>query len=181
MTEIERDEFGPEPHETLRARRRVFWLGAAGACAVAALASAVAIFGGHDAHATRGFFGHAAHGRGALDREAAREHAALAAEWLLRSVDANDEQQARVREIVDAAFAQLAPIAEQHRAHREELVALLGQPSIDRAALEALRAQELALADTASRALVASLADVAETLSAAQRMELLELAARFHH
>jgi len=183
MIEIERDEFGPEPIEKSRARRRVFWLGVAGASLVAAIASVIAIGGSSEASAMRGLLGHARgpHGHGFQDAEAAREHAELAAEWLLRSVDASEEQQARVREIVGGSFEALAPLAEQHRAHHEALARLLAQATVDRAALESLRARELGLADAASRTLVASLADVAETLTPAQRAELLDLAARFHH
>ena len=117
MSEIERDEFGPEPIEKHQARRRVFWLGVVGASVLAALASVVAIGGSSEASAMRGILGHAGDGHGWQDAEAAREHAELAAEWLLRSVDASEEQQARVREIVDGSLAALAPIAEQHRAH----------------------------------------------------------------
>jgi Spy/CpxP family protein refolding chaperone len=181
MSEIERDEFGPEPIEKQRARRRVFWLGVTAAGLAAALVSVIAIGGSSEANAMRGWFGHRGHGHGPHDAEAAREHAGLAAEWLLRSVDASDAQQARVGEILDASFATLAPLAERHRAHHAELIELLGQPTIDRAALERVRAEELALAEAASRALTASLADVAETLSAEQRAELIELAQRFHH
>jgi periplasmic protein CpxP/Spy len=183
MSEIERDEFASEPIEQRKARRRIFWLGVAGASLLAAVVSVIAIGGNSEARAMRGLFGQVggAHGHGLQYAEAAREHAELAAEWLLRSVDASAEQQTRVREIVDGSFAALAPLAEQHRDHRAQLLALLAQPTIDRAALESLRAEELALANAASLALAASLADVAEALSPAQRAQLLELAARFHH
>lgn len=182
MSEIDRDEFGSEPIGERRARRRVFWLGVAAASLVAAIASAIAVGGSSEARAMRGFFGrdHGHHRHGFADREAAREHAELAAEWLLRSVDASDEQQERVREIVGTSLDALAPLAEQHRAHHEALIGLLGQETIDRGALESLRAQELELADQASRTLVAGIADVAESLTPAQRAELLELASRFH-
>src|SRR5262245_18886847 len=182
MNEIERDEFEAEPIAQRRERRRVFWLSLAAASLAAAVASAIAVGGSHEARAMRGFFGrdHGWHGHGGLDRERAREHAELAAEWLLRSVDASDEQQARVREIVGASLESLAPLAEQHRAHHEALLELLGQPVIDRGALESLRAQELALADQASRTLTAGIADVAEALTPEQRAELLEFASRFH-
>jgi hypothetical protein len=183
MNEIERDEFAAEPIGLRRARRRVFWLGIAAASLAAAIASAIAIGGTSEARAMRGFFGrdHGSHRHGFADREAAREHAQLAAEWLLRSVDASEEQQQRVREIVGAALDEIAPLAEQHRAHHQALMEVLGQETIDRGALESLRAQELALADQASRTLTAGIADVAESLTAAQRAELLEFAARFHH
>ena len=182
MSEIERDEFAREPIGDHQARRRVFWLSVLAAGLTAALASAIAIGAAGEARAMRGLFGHGhgGHGGGADGIEHAREHAELAAEWLLRSVDASEQQQARVREIVDASVEALAPLAEQHRAHHEALAELLGAERIDRAALEGLRAQELALAEQASRTLTASLADLAETLTAAQRAELLELASRFH-
>jgi Spy/CpxP family protein refolding chaperone len=182
MSEIDRDLFGPEPAPERRARRRVFWLSLALASLAAALASLIAIGGSNEARAMRGFFahGHGAHGHGARGPEAMREHAELGAEWLLRWVDASDAQQTRVREIVGGSVAALAPLAEQHRAHHREIAELLAQPTIDRAALERVRAQELELADAASRTLVASLADVAEALTPEQRAELLELASRFH-
>ncbi len=182
MNEIERDEFAADPIGMRKARRRVFWMGVVAASLAAAIASVIAIGGSREARAMRGFFGrdHGRHHHGFADREAAREHAELAAEWLLRSVDASEEQQARVREIVGTSLDALAPLAEQHRAHHEALTLLLGLETIDRGALESLRAQELELADHASRTLVAGIADVAESLTPAQRAELLELASRFH-
>jgi len=183
MSEIDRDEFAAEPIGQRRARRRVFWLGVAAASLVAAIASAIALGGPRDAFAMRAFFGgrHGPHGHGFEGSEAAREHAEIAAEWLLRSVDASQEQQARVREVVGASIDALAPLADQHRAHHQALVLLLAQETIDRTALESLRAQELGLAEQASRTLTASLADVAEALTPAQRAELLAFASRFHH
>ena len=179
MSEIDRDEFGPEPIAEQRARRRAFWLGVAAASLTAAIASAIAVAGAGEARATRDFLG-GGHGSHRHGFEAAREHAVLAAEWLLRTVGASEEQQARVREIVSASAEALAPLAEQHRAHHQALAELLAQETIDRAALESLRAQEVGLAEQASRTLAAGVADVAEALTPGQRAELLEFAARFH-
>jgi Spy/CpxP family protein refolding chaperone len=181
MSEIDRDLFASESVAQQRGRRRVVWLSLALAGLAAAVASLVALGGSNEARAMRGLLAHAhgPHGHGPRDPEAMREHAELGAEWLLRWVDASEAQHARVREIVAASVEALVPLAEQHRAHHRELVELLAQPTVDRAALEQLRAQELALAETASRALVASLADVAEALTPEQRAELLALAARF--
>jgi Spy/CpxP family protein refolding chaperone len=180
MSEIDRDLFAPEPSQERRARRRVFWLTLALASVAAAVASLIALGGSNEASAMRGLLAHGRGGHAHHGPEQMREHALLGAEWLLRWVDASDAQQERVREIVAGSVEALAPVAEQHRAHRREMAELLAQPAIDRAALEALRARELALAEAASRTLVASLADVAEALSPEQRAELLELASRFH-
>jgi len=182
MSKIDRDEFEPEPIEERRARRRVFWLGAIAASLVAAITSLVAIVSSSEARATGGFFGghHGPHGHGIHDGETVRGHAEHAVRWMLHSVDASQEQQARVGEIVGSALDSLAPLAQAHRAHRRALAELLAQESIDRGALESLRAQELGLADEASRRLIASLAEIAEALTPAQRAELFEFASRFH-
>ena len=58
---------------------------------------------------------------------------------------------------------------------------ILSGPTIDRAAIEKLRAEEMALADTLSRTVAAALADSAEVLTPEQRTELLERLGRFHH
>ena len=49
---------------------------------------------------------------------------------------------------------------------------LLTQPSIDRAAIEALRAEQMALADAASKRFTQALGDVAEVLTPEQRRKI---------
>jgi periplasmic protein CpxP/Spy len=51
---------------------------------------------------------------------------------------------------------------------------LLTQPGIDRAAIEAFRAEQLALADAASKRLTQALGDAAEVLTPEQRRRLDE-------
>jgi len=57
---------------------------------------------------------------------------------------------------------------------RLQAVALLSQPSIDRAAIEALRANQLQLAEQASKRFTQALADVADVLTPEQRKQLAE-------
>ena len=57
----------------------------------------------------------------------------------------------------------------------------LEQPTIDRAALEQIRATELQRAETASSRVVQAIADAAEVLTPEQRIELIRLAAQFRH
>jgi Spy/CpxP family protein refolding chaperone len=125
---------------------------------------------------------HGGHGFGGRmhDPAQAKQHVGLAVEFALRGVSATDEQRQQVRRIAERTIDAVAPAAEQHRSHREAIVRELGKPEIDRAAVERLRAQELTMADQASRALVAGLLDAAEVLSPEQRGELIELARRFH-
>jgi Spy/CpxP family protein refolding chaperone len=93
---------------------------------------------------------------------------------MLSHVDASAEQKAKIGEIAKSAARELAPLREQHRAARDRAMALMVAPTIDRAALEKLRADELALAETLSKRAVQSLADAAEVLTPAQRQKLAQ-------
>ena len=89
-------------------------------------------------------------------------------------IDATSQQQERLRVIAQAAVRDLMPMREQAQAARARAPALLTQPSVDRAAIEAFRAEQLALADAASRRIAQALADAAEVLSPEQRRKIEE-------
>jgi len=163
--------------------RRRFWVGGgilAGLAALVAVTPRAWAFRGLAGH---GFGGHGRHAFGAQilkDPAAAKEHAGMAVEWALRGVDATDEQKQQARRITDRLIDQIGPVAEKHREHREAIVRELAKPEIDREALERLRREEMALADEASKLAVASIADLGEVLTPAQRAELISFAHRFH-
>jgi Spy/CpxP family protein refolding chaperone len=114
------------------------------------------------------------------DPAAVKQHAGMALEWLLRGVSASDEQKQRAKRISDGLIDELVPSAERHRQHREAIARELAKPQIDRAAIERLRKEELALADDASRKVSTAVADLAEVLTPEQRAEILDLVQRFH-
>jgi Spy/CpxP family protein refolding chaperone len=95
-------------------------------------------------------------------------------------VDATDAQKQQLGPIVKAAARDLLPMRDQMRDARRQAVALLSQPSIDRAALEALRANQLQLAEQASKRFTEALADVADVLTPEQRKQLTERMSRWH-
>ena len=136
----------------------------------------------------RGFPGHGSvgHGRHAFgarlaeDPEAAKRHAGMAIEWVLRGVDASEEQKLQAKRIAEGAIDQAGPLAARHRQHREAMARELAKPGIDREALERLRREEMALADEASKLAVGAIADLAEVLTPEQRAELVAFAHRFH-
>ena len=116
---------------------------------------------------------------GRLDPAQAEDRADRMVRHLAIEIDATSQQQERLRVIAQAAVRDLMPMREQAQAARARAPALLTQPSVDRAAIEAFRAEQLALADAASRRIAQALADAAEVLSPEQRRKIEEhLAAR---
>ncbi|HKA41451.1 MAG TPA: Spy/CpxP family protein refolding chaperone [Burkholderiales bacterium] len=109
---------------------------------------------------------------GALDPAAVDEHVDRMLKHLYVEIDATDEQKQRLAPIVKQAVKDLLPLREKARAARTQAVALLTGDSIDRAAIEALRAEHLQAAEEASRRIAQALADVAEVLTPAQRKDL---------
>jgi Spy/CpxP family protein refolding chaperone len=173
---------GTEAGGTRFWQRRRFWIGGGILAGLAALASVTPRvwargFTGH------GFGGHGRHVFGAQmlqDPAAAKRHAGMAVEWVLRGVDATDEQKQQAKRITDRLVDELRPTVEKHRGFREAMARELAKPEIDREALERLRREEVALVDQASKLAVGSIADLGEVLTAEQRAELISFAHRFH-
>ncbi len=119
--------------------------------------------GGPGMHHAMGFAGK--HGMGFGERRIDR---------VLEEIDATPEQSEKIKAIIEAAGDDLFPMAEEFRGTREDVAALLGAPTIDRAAAETLRAERIAKADAASKRLVTAVLDVADVLTAEQRAELVD-------
>jgi Spy/CpxP family protein refolding chaperone len=111
---------------------------------------------------------------GQTDPEAMKRRIDASVRWMLADVNATDAQRERIAGIVEATTKEMAPLREKHRAARREVMELLAKPTVDRAAIEAIRAQEIQSADAMSRRFVQSLADVAEVLTPEQRTQLAE-------
>lgn len=165
-----------------RAARRGLGRGWLWALAPAALLVAGFFLAPAVSSAGSGFFGHHSHGgfgRGGATPEEARERAERVTAFLLAMVDGSDAQQEQVMAVVSRTLTAIEPVAARHRENREAWLEALTAPRVDRARLEALRQQELALAAEASAGLVDSLAEVSEVLTPEQRMKLATLAERF--
>ena len=90
----------------------------------------------------------------------------------LDSVGASSAQEAKVHDIIAAKFAEIAPNPDDHEKLRKQALDLLAAPTIDRSAVEQLRADAFAMFDAKSKALVGGLLDVADQLTPAQRAQL---------
>ena len=117
------------------------------------------------------------HGHGTSEAHV-REHAKTFAAWILDEVDASAAQRDRIEGVLDSFVANAWPLREQHREHRQALIAELGRPEVRREALEELRTQELAIADALSEELVDALVAVSGILDGDQRLALVERMSR---
>jgi Spy/CpxP family protein refolding chaperone len=111
---------------------------------------------------------------GQTDPEAMKRRVNASVRWMLADINATEAQQQRIAGIVEATMKEMAPLREKHREARQAVMALLAKPSVDRAAIESIRAQEIQSADAMSKRFVQSLTDVAEVLTPEQRAQLAE-------
>lgn len=93
---------------------------------------------------------------------------------LLDSVNATPEQRTQIRQIVDAAQADLKAQPDGGRQLREQAAALFAQPTVDARAAETLRQQMLARHDSASKRMLQAMLDVSRVLTPEQRKLLGE-------
>jgi periplasmic protein CpxP/Spy len=90
-------------------------------------------------------------------------------------IDATAEQQDKLRAIVRGAVKDLLPVREKMLAARATARELLTQQTIDRAAIEKFRADQIAIHDATSKRLVQAVADAADALTAEQRRKINDM------
>lgn len=104
--------------------------------------------------------------------EEAGNRAARVARHLAVEVDASAEQEAKLVALAKTVASDVFPVREQLKAARKTAIELMRQPTIDRAAVEALRAEQMARIDDISKRLTTALADAGDILSSEQRAKL---------
>jgi len=159
-----------ETQDSKPEKRRRFFKRAAIATLIGGIAAGI----GFKAYAQGGGCGWLRSGfaGGPLDAAAFDEHIDRRLKHLYVEIDASDEQKQRLDPIVKQAVKDLLPLRDKARTARKQAVDLLTAETVDRAAIEALRAEQLQLAEQASRRVVQAFADVAEVLTPAQRKEI---------
>jgi periplasmic protein CpxP/Spy len=135
---------------------------------LATLAGGLAAAASFNAFARRGHGG----SHGPMDPAQLEQRIDRMLKHLYVEIEASEEQKQRLEPIVKQAVKELAPLRRNLHAARQEAMGLLAQDRVDAAALEALRAKQIQLADGASRTVTRALVDAAEVLNPAQRKQL---------
>jgi Spy/CpxP family protein refolding chaperone len=95
-------------------------------------------------------------------------------ERMLDEVNATAEQRSQIKQITQAAAADLRSQREAHVALRDRAMQVFTQPNVDAAAVESLRQQMLAQHDQASKRMTQAMLDVSRVLTPQQRSQLAE-------
>jgi Spy/CpxP family protein refolding chaperone len=172
MTEIVTNPSTPTPPRRRRGRAALF------ALLIALGVGTTAFFAGQ-AFSQPGFgpFG-GWHGRGfmmgQMDPAQIEDRADRMVRHLAIEVDATAEQQERLRAVVKSAVRDLLPMREKAQAARQHGRELLTQTTIDRAAIEAFRAEQMGQIDAISKRVAQAVADAASVLTVEQRRKIEE-------
>jgi periplasmic protein CpxP/Spy len=119
-------------------------------------------------------FAHGPWHHGPMSSEQIADRIEHGVKYVLSDVDATGEQKAKVTAIMQAAAKDVSALHDRHFADAERFRELLSAPAVDRAALEAVRVDELSLADQASQRILQGIADSADVLTPEQRVKLAE-------
>lgn len=89
-------------------------------------------------------------------------------------IDATDDQKQKLVTLIKSVADDMLPMRDKMRESREEAIKLLTAATVDRAALETMRAKKLAEAELISKNLTRAVADAAEILTAEQRQTVAD-------
>jgi protein CpxP len=150
------------PRSSLRMMMAGVVIALSGATALTAFAAGE----GHEMHGRHHMHGgHAMGGSPFMGRMSER---------MLDSVNATPEQRAQIRQITEAAGADLKAQRESGRSLRQRSIELFKQPTVDANAAEALRKEMLAQHDASSSRMLQAMLEVSRVLTPEQRAQLAD-------
>lgn len=168
----------PAPVAETKARspwgRRIL-IGAGALAVVAGVGVAGAMSGG---------FGHKWGHHGFGKHGMMRDFAEFRIERMMGEIGASTEQTDKIKTIFSETAEQVMPGMGKGDGNgprgpfgpmREQMMELMKAPTIDRAAIEKLRAEHVAMMDEKSKVVAKAVADAAEVLTAEQRLKLIEM------
>ena len=151
------------------------WLigGAAGLAAVFGL-------GAIQAYSQPGWGGPRHGGWHRMDPAAMGQRVDFGVDLILGRVQASAEQKTKIGNTIKAILKQAPDFRKGHEEARDAFIKALKSETVDKAELERLRADRIKAIDEASKKVVQAIGEVADTLTAKQRQELVEFAERSH-
>ena len=93
---------------------------------------------------------------------------------MLDRVNATPEQRTQIQQILQNQASEMRAQHEAGRALRQQAMALFAQPTVDAKAVEALRQQQLAMHDTASKRMTAAMLQISDVLTPEQRKQMAD-------
>src|ERR1051326_8230263 len=109
---------------------------------------------------------------GGFDPARAEDRADRMVRHMAIELDATDAQQDKLRAVVKATVKDLIPLREKAQSARLRARGLCTRRTIDRAEIEKLRTEQVALADTFTKRVSQAVGDAAEILTPEQRRKL---------
>lgn len=100
------------------------------------------------------------------------EHVGRMVDHWLEGTDATEAQRTKIKQIAQAAATDLKAQADAGRGMRVKGLQLFTAPTVDAAAVEALRQQHVAQHDAASRRVTQAMLDISQVLTPEQRVKL---------
>ncbi|MBF0193440.1 MAG: Spy/CpxP family protein refolding chaperone [Magnetococcales bacterium] len=103
-----------------------------------------------------------------------KEHIEYKIGWVLKDINATDEQKSQIKDIVVNTIDKMQANRSHHKAMKKNLAALLSQPELDQNRLEELRKEVLGKFDTTSVSIMDTMVEISKVLTPDQRMLLVE-------
>jgi periplasmic protein CpxP/Spy len=117
------------------------------------------------------------HGRfmgGSFDPKQIEDRADRIVRHVAIEIDATNDQQEKLRNVVRTAVRDILPMREKTQAARVRARELLTQDKVDRAEIEKFRTDQAALADAFSKRVAQAIGDAAEILTPEQRRKIAD-------
>jgi len=105
----------------------------------------------------------------AFDPAKAQQRIEKRVDKALTGTDATADQKKKVTEILQTAFKDMKPLHDKRVENRKAMEAAMQAPTIDPARIEAIRAEQMKVADESSKRFTKALTDAGNVLSASQR------------
>ena len=125
-----------------------------------------------DSHGYGGYGGYGS--RGGHGPEAMKGHMQDRVSRVLDWLDATETQTTQVSEIAEQVLADVAPLIEQHRSHKRDLLTEFSSSVVNEQVIEDLRVAEIEVATEISLRLTEAIGQVSTVLTPEQRAKLAE-------